>query len=263
MSVLNPLEPSSEEPAESRREQRQRPPAAAARPATRLGGKTVKPGRAPRPPRPAREKKPFRLPTVHLPALPAFAPPRLDLDRLRRALWNVVLALSLIVNVVLLAALLLVSRLGPYARDTISRRILFEGLYVPFAKLDQAHIRATIPITHDVHITLPVRQTTVVTLTENTLLRNARVSILNTPADITLPAGTRLPIQLDMVIEATVPISMTVPVDIPLAETELHEPFSDLQRTFRPLIALLYPADWSQTGLCRVWRGLCEWWYYP
>lgn len=256
MMSFNPLEPPEEREPSSAPSR----PVQAERPATRLGGAVRRVTRPARPSRPAREKKPLRLPALRL---PAFSPPRLDRRALRQALWNVTTILSLIINIILLAALLLTSRMLFYARDTISRRILFEGLYLPFSKLDQAHIRATIPITQDISIRLPVRQTTVVTLTENTLIRNARVSILNTPADITLPAGTRLPIELDMVIEATIPISMTVPVDIPLAETELHEPFADLQRTFRPLIALLYPSDWSQSGVCKLWRGLCEWWYYP
>lgn len=262
MSFFNPLEPPSKEQ-EKERGAPQPQPTSAARPATRLGGKAAGATRTVKPARPARERKPLRMPAFRLPPLPSITLPKVNRAALPRALWNVVSILSLIVNVILLAILLLVSRLSFYARDTISRRILFEGLYVPFGKLDQAHIRATIPITQEVHITLPVRQTTVVTLTENTLIRNARVSILNTPADITLPAGTRLPIELDMVIDATVPISMTVPVDIPLAETELHEPFTDLQRTFRPLITLLYPQDWSQSGVCKLWRGLCDWWYYP
>lgn len=260
MSFFNPLELPSEEQKEEPSPQ-QRQPAPTTHLPTRRRGQAAP--RTVRPTRPARERKPLRMPAFRLPPLPAIALPKIDRATLPRALQNVVMATSLIVNVFLLAALLLLSRLSFYARDTISRRILFEGLYVPFAKLDQAHIRATIPITQEVHITLPVQQTTIVTLTENTLIRNARVSILNTPADITLPAGTRLPIELDMVIDATVPISMTVPVDIPLSETELHEPFTDLQRTFRPLIALLYPQDWSQSGVCRVWRGLCAWWFYP
>ncbi len=262
MSFFNPLEPPSEEQKEESGA-RERRPAPPARLTTRLREKVTGAARTVRPTRTARERKPLRAPAFRLPSLPAITLPKVARAALPRALWNIVMVTSLIVNVVLLTTLLLLSRFSFYARETISRRILFEGLYVPFGKLDQAHIRATIPITQEVHITLPVRQTTVVTLTENTLIRNARVSILSTPADITLPAGARLPIELDMVIEATVPISMTVPVDIPLSETELHEPLTDLQRTFRPLIALLYPQDWSQSGVCRVWRGLCEWWFYP
>lgn len=260
MTVFNPLEPPEESEKSSAPPSR---PVQPSRPATRLGGTVRRVTRPVRPARPAREKKPFRLPAWHLPSLPRFSPPHLDRAALRQALWNITVITSFLINIILLSTLLLTSRLSFLARDTISRRILFEGLYLPFGKLDQAHIRTTIPITQDLTIRLPVRQRTIVTLTENTLIRNARVSILNTPADITLPAGTRLPIELDMVIEATVPISMTVPVDIPLAETELHEPFTDLQHTFRPLITILYPHDWSQSGVCKIWRGLCDWWYYP
>lgn len=213
---------------------------------------------------PSRAIPPIRLPTFRLPSLANLSRPEIDRLGLRRAYWDVIATMSLILNAVLIVVLLVVSRWSMHTLDTLNRRVLFDGLYQNFGKMDAAHIRATIPVSETIHISLPIRQTTVVTLTESTLIRGARVSILNTPADITLPAGTRLPIALDMTVEADVPISLTVPVDIPLAQTELHEPFSNLQETFKPAIALLHSySNWSQLGLCRFWKGLCNWWFEP
>jgi hypothetical protein len=66
---------------------------------------------------------------------------------------------------------------------------------------------------------------------------------INSPANITLPAGTNLPVHLDLTVpvSTTIPITLNVPVDIPLNQTELHEPFVGLQNVIGPFNAMLDP----------------------
>jgi hypothetical protein len=76
------------------------------------------------------------------------------------------------------------------------------------------------------------------------------------PTDIVLRQGTKLNIFLDMnvpvdqviPVELTVPVQLTVPVDIPLDQTELHQPFVGLQEVLVPYIQLLdeLPDSWSE-----------------
>jgi hypothetical protein len=93
----------------------------------------------------------------------------------------------------------------------------------------------------------------VVVLREPASINGARVtlntgglSINNAPADIILPAGTTLPVHLELVVpvQQTIPITLTVPVDIPLNQTELHEPFTGLQQVIAPFYWLLKP-EWT------------------
>jgi hypothetical protein len=84
---------------------------------------------------------------------------------------------------------------------------------------------------------LPVKTNTTVTLTEDTFIKGASVSlatsglsIISAPTDITLPAGAVLPIALNI----SIPVNATVLVDIPLNQTELREPFNGLQNVLQP-----------------------------
>jgi hypothetical protein len=40
-------------------------------------------------------------------------------------------------------------------------------------------------------------------------------------------------------VDTTVPVTLNVPVDIPLNETELHEPFVGLQDVVRPFYCMI------------------------
>ena len=131
---------------------------------------------------------------------------------------------------------------------------LVGGLYANFVKMDEASIKTTITVNDQIPINfnLPISQDTVVTLTQPTSISGARVtvntgglSINNAPADIVLPAGTTLPVHLELTVpvQQTIPITLTVPVDIPLDQTELHEPFTGLQQVISPLFWLLKP-EW-------------------
>jgi hypothetical protein len=132
---------------------------------------------------------------------------------------------------------------------------LIGGLYANFVKMDQASIKTNITVSDQIPINfnLPISQDTVVTLLQPTSINGARVSlntgglaINNAPADIVLPAGTNLPVHIEMVVpvQQTVPINLNVPVDIPLNQTELHEPFTGLQQVISPFFWLLKP-EWA------------------
>ena len=123
----------------------------------------------------------------------------------------------------------------------------------------------TIPVEFD----LPVKTNTTVTLTEATPIYGAQVTIntaflsINAPADIVLPEGLPLPIALDISVpvSTTVPVVLNVPVDIPLSETELHEPFVGLQEVVSPYDSLLtdLPNSWQETPLCQgILSNVCR-----
>jgi hypothetical protein len=64
---------------------------------------------------------------------------------------------------------------------------------------------------------------------------------INGTVSLQLPAGLELTVALSLVVPVsqTIPVNLAVSVDIPLDETELGRPFSDLQAIFAPLDTLL------------------------
>ena len=171
-----------------------------------------------------------------------------------RVLWTVGSILSIFINCVLLLALIVLGN----QLFTIKKMIgidMLGGLYTNFVKMDEASIKTNITVNDQIPINfnLPITQDTTVILREPTSISGARVtlntgglSINNAPADIILPAGTVLPIHLEMVVpvQQTIPITLNVPVDIPLNQTELHEPFTGLQQVISPVFWLLKP-EWK------------------
>lgn len=167
----------------------------------------------------------------------------LDREGTRRAFWDVAGGLSLLVNAVLLGILLLMGARVRELKDTLN--FLMQGLYGNFVEMDAASIATTITVDAQIplNFTLPVQQNTTVQLTEAVPINNAYVFIdtsiidINGPAKVTLPAGTSLPISLtmDIPVQAVIPISLQVPVNIPLNQTQLHDPFQGLQNTIKPL----------------------------
>ena len=82
------------------------------------------------------------------------------------------------------------------------------------------------------------------------MIENARVTvntgglnITNALTRIILPQGTTLPVLLNLTVpvDATVPVVIDVNVDIPLNQTQLHEPFSGLQDVVRPFYCIISP----------------------
>ncbi len=162
-------------------------------------------------------------------------------ERTRRAYWDVAAGTSLIVNAILVALLLIMTIQINNLKTTVNG--LLSGLYGNFVEMDKASITTTITVIAQVPIDfmLPIQQNTEVILTHSVTIPNAKVVInsgsftINAPASITLPAGTNLPIALNMAVpvQVTVPVTLQVPVNIPLAQTELHQPFIGLQDTVR------------------------------
>ncbi len=174
------------------------------------------------------------------------------------AFWSIGAALSMILNIVLLVAVILLGN----QLFTIKRMVTNDvvgGLYYNFLLMDQATIDADIQVEDQIPVQfdLPLKQNTVVVLTKDTLIENATVNlrtgglnIQQAPTDIILPKGTRLPVQLNLTVpvDTQIPVSLTVPVDIPLKETELHEPFIGLQEVVSPFYWMLadQPDSWPQ-----------------
>jgi hypothetical protein len=61
-------------------------------------------------------------------------------------------------------------------------------------------------------------------------------------------------------VKLTVPVRLTVPVDIPLAETELHEPFVGLQQVIGPYYQLIQtlPGSWAEVLCGPLPERFCE-----
>jgi hypothetical protein len=128
---------------------------------------------------------------------------------------------------------------------------LLGGLYSNFVKMDQAKIATTIPVDAVIplNIEVPVQKTTQITLAETAVIPNAHVRIntgevnINANAVVTLPAGTPLMVSLNfpLNVQNSIPVHLDVPVDIPLSQTELHEPFVGLQQVVKPWYCLIEP----------------------
>ena len=182
------------------------------------------------------------------------------------AFWTVGAFFSLMLNLILLVTLFLLGRqvflVKAYLQDN-----LVGGLYYNFILLDEATLNLTVEVddTIPVQFDMPLKQNTLVTLTEDTFIEGASVTlttgglnIIEAPTNISLPAGTKLPVALDLVVpvDATVPVRLSVPVSIPFKDTELHKPFKGLQNVISPLYQLLAPFPNSWQGVfCKMPLG--------
>lgn len=173
--------------------------------------------------------------------------------------WTVASVISMLVNIGVVIALLVVVQLLGGTKSALAfaqsqANGLLGGLHENFVKMDAANIRTTIHVEKDIPVqfTLNVSGSTNVTLSENVAISGALVTvntgglnINNARANIVLPAGTVLPIFIENLVvpvDKTVPAILDVPVDIPLRETELHEPFVGLQKVVEPYYCLLQPS---------------------
>jgi hypothetical protein len=222
-------------------------PALAVHPESPVGKPPTATGnQAGNPPSPAEKKRKF---------LPAF--------------WTIASVLSMIVNVILILVLLVLARELFTLKSLVGDQLL-GGLYNNFVLMDEAHIKTTILVETEVPVqfTLPVQTETTVRLTEDTRINGARVTlstgglnIVSAPTNIILPEDTYLPIELNITVpvDTTIPIVLEVPVDIPLAETELHEPFVGLQDVVGPYYKMLDDLpDVHEIPLCRSAMWLCR-----
>lgn len=190
--------------------------------------------------------------------------------RLRTAMWDFSSIVSLLVNAILLALVLLMAFRINTLENTITG--LLGGLYDNFVRMDRSFITTTITV-EDMPIPLDfmlpvVQDQTDVTLTRDVTIRNAYVVIdtgqisINAPATVTLPQGTTLPVslQMDVPVQTTVLVDLQVPINIELARANasdpavanLHTAFLGLQDTIGPLYCLLQPeaADYLMQPLC-------------
>jgi len=181
--------------------------------------------------------------------------------------WTIASILSLTFNVILLILLLAVMQniriLNLGSAMDISNGLL-SGLYTNFEKMDKAHITTTIPVetTIPVKFDLQLNQQTNVVLSQAVRIDNALVTvktgglnITNALATIVLPEGTNLPIYLNLTVpvDQTVPVALNVEVDIPLEQTQLHEPFSGLQEVVKPFYCMVNPTALKLNG-----QPVCE-----
>jgi len=181
--------------------------------------------------------------------------------------WTIASVISLAVNLILLIIIFVLGTQLFTLKNLIQDQVL-GGLFDNFVLMDQAHIKTTIPVTTNVpaKFDLLLNTNTVVILTEDTPINDARVnlytgglSITNAPANIVLPAGTHLPIALNLTVpvDQMIPVNLIVEVDIPLNETELHEPFTGLQQVVAPYRLLLSntPDSATEIDACQTWWG--------
>jgi len=170
--------------------------------------------------------------------------------------WTIASVISMLVNIGVVIALVVVIRLlgGTNAAIAFAQSQangLLGGLHENFVKMDNANIKTNIHIEQGIPVqfTLNVSGSANVTLSDNVAIDGALVTvntgglnINNARANIVLPAGTVLPIVIDNLVvpvDKTVPAVLDVPVDIPLNQTELHEPFLGLQKVVEPYYCLL------------------------
>ena len=227
-----------------------------------------------RPPslQPALPKKEKQVPPEQESAPPAATQEMPRREKFLRTLWTVASAISMTVTLVVCIALVgivwMIRDFKPPENlslssvnlenvdlesiDVMMVNDLLSGLYTNFEKMDRATIDTVIavdaPIPLDINV--PVQKTTLITLAESVNIPNAQVVIntgglnINSTARVTLPAGTPLMVNLnfDLPVQDTIDVHLDVPVKIPMADTELHEPFVGLQDVVRPLYCLVEPA---------------------
>lgn len=162
-----------------------------------------------------------------------------------QAFKNVAIILSFSLNMVFLIFLILAGFYIIPVVNSIAEPIV-GGLHQSFVDMGQARIVRTIVVEDTIPVVfdLPLQTTTNARLTEpvpmnipTTFVLPGGGGFINGNVSFELPAGTDLPVQFDITVPVsqTVPVNLAVTVDIPLDETELGEPFNNLQAIFDPL----------------------------
>ena len=169
--------------------------------------------------------------------------------------WTIASVISLTINGVSLLALIITGimllRFGLGISDLLNMgNSLLGGLYTNFEKMDRATIQTNVEVntTIPVQFDLQLNQQTNVVLSQDVTINNALVTVNTGGLNITrgnttiiLPQGTTLPVVLNLTVpvNTTVPVTLNVPVNIPLSQTELHEPFTGLQDVVRPFYCMI------------------------
>jgi len=171
------------------------------------------------------------------------------------AFWTIASVISLGVNLVLIVILLIVLQMLGTIQLTADDQVsgLLGGLYGNFVKMDEANIRTNIHVEKEIPVqfTLNVSGPTNVTLSQDVTINGALVTvgtgglnIVNARATIVLPKDTLLPINIQNLVvpvDQRVLAVLDVPVDIPLDQTELHDPFVGLQQVVKPWYCIVEP----------------------
>lgn len=175
------------------------------------------------------------------------------------AFRNIAVIFSFIMNFILVIILLFVVYLIFQIKNGIAEPLI-DGLHSNFVGLNEAEIETTVIVNDEIPINfeLTVQDTVVVTLAEPAVIDNVPAqfeivggggSITGT-VDITLPAGTPLTIDLTLLVpvEQQIPVVLNVPVDIPLSETQLSVPFTNLRNLLEPYVKMLdnLPSAWDE-----------------
>lgn len=182
----------------------------------------------------------------------------LAVNRFLPPFWTIASIISLLFNIILLITVLGLLRMAGSLNAADLGPGVLGGLYSNFERMDQAHIKAQIPVQTIVplNLTVPVQTTTGITLAKDAFIPGAHVRIntalfnIDAPANVTLPAGTALDVTMAFAVpvQAQVPISLNVPVDIALNNTDLHPAILGLQETIKPLYCIVTPAALSLGG---------------
>ncbi len=199
-------------------------------------------------------------PTLH-PAAPqahARGDPQVGGNRLMQRFWTFSSIASLVINVVVLAALILWMRGRDRPDSSGPGSALLAGLYANLDLMDQAHIKAVLPIQSSIPLSasVPVHTTTNITLAHEVAIEGAHVKIttdslnIDAPATVTLPAGTPLDVtlSLDLPVQTTLPVAFDVPLDIAVQDTDLHPALVGLKDTIKPMLCAATPNALSLTG---------------
>lgn len=179
-------------------------------------------------------------------------------SRIGPIFWTIASVISLLVNIGTVIVLIVVVQLLGGTKATLAfaegqANGLLGGLYNNFVKMDAASIKTTIHVEKEIPVQfeLNVSGPTDVILSRDVVINGALVTvqtgglnIVNATARIVLPQGTLLPITIQSLlvpVDQKVLAVLDVPVNIPLSQTELHEPFVGLQKVLEPYYCLLQP----------------------
>lgn len=191
--------------------------------------------------------------------------PRTSRFQFLPAFWTIASIMSMAVNIILIIILLIVFQMLGAIQFTANDQIsgLLGGLYTNFVKMDQASIQTSIHVEKDipVNFNLNVSGPTNVSLSQPVTINGALVTvqtggmnIVNAQARIILPQGTVLPINIENLavpVNQSVRAVLDVPVNIPLNQTQLHEPFVGLQQVVEPWYCLVEPnATYNGLQVC-------------
>ena len=151
--------------------------------------------------------------------------------------WRAIAALSLVINVLLVVGLIVTGR--SLRRSTETMTALVGDVREGFSTLLSADLVAEVCVNQQIplELDLPFQQNTVVTLTEQTGVEGALITIqtsnfqvYNAPAEVVLPPGTRLPIALaaNIPLRTTIPVELEVPVRVSIEGSSIGPVFETI-----------------------------------